>query len=375
MVSWTAVIGDGGRRVRTGRGRLTVALRSWPRARRAFTSQPTLLLVLVAVAFVYTVGAIVAPPWFPLATVSVWILLGGFFLRLRYLLAYFAVLAVAAGTAVVLRSGPALGPGVVVTLVVTALLVLVYARSRERAGLQGSLGDSMLVDLRSRLQAQGVVPSLGPGWGAETELRAAYGDGFSGDFLVASRSADGRRLEAVLVDVSGKGRPAGTRALMLSGAFGGLLGALPGEHFLPAANEYLLRQGWDEGFATAVHLALDLETGAFRLASAGHPPPLRFRRGPGRWSVESAQGPLLGVLPGAAFPAHEGLLDRGDALLLYTDGLVENSTRDIRLGTDRLLGQADRVVASGFHGAASRILEGTRAGEGDDRAVLLVWRV
>ena len=54
--------------------------------------------------------------------------------------------------------------------------------------------------------------------------------------------------------MSGKGVDAGTRALLLSGAFGGLLGALPSEEFLAASNDYLLRQGWDEGFATAVHV-------------------------------------------------------------------------------------------------------------------------
>ncbi len=44
-----------------------------------------------------------------------------------------------------------------------------------------------------------------------------------------------------------------------------------------------------------------------------------------------------------------------------------------KLGIDRLLGQAERVVASGVGGAA-RILEGTRAGEADDRALVLVRR-
>ena len=49
------------------------------------------------------------------------------------------------------------------------------------------------------------------------------------------------RLELAVVDVSGKGEEAGTRALLLSGAFGGLLGALPrrpvppGRQRLPAA--------------------------------------------------------------------------------------------------------------------------------------------
>ena len=86
---------------------------------------------------------------------------------------------------------------------------------------------------------------------------------------MASRSGDDR-LELVVVDVSGKGEEAGTRALLLSGAFGGLLGSPAArEEFLGAANAYLIRQDWHEGFATAVHVSLDLFTGATRSAPRG----------------------------------------------------------------------------------------------------------
>jgi serine phosphatase RsbU (regulator of sigma subunit) len=231
----------------------------------------------------------------------------------------------------------------------------------------------MLVDLRDRLRAQGAVPALDRGWHVETVLRAAYGDQFSGDFLVATRV--GPSLEVVLVDVSGKGQAAGTRALMLSGAFGGLLGALPPDRFLPAANRYLLRQHWPEGFATAVHLSLHLPTGRFRMASAGHPPAAHLRSGSGRWQLlESGQGPLLGVVTEPDFPSQEGVLVRGDALLLYTDGLVESPGLDVGRGIDRLVGQAEIQLARGFAGGAARIVEGTHSGEGDDRALVLIWR-
>lgn len=347
-----------------------------PRLRRAFAHQPVLLGALTLVAAGYTAAAVASPAWFPLATAVIWILLGGFFLRLRYLLAYYVVLTAAVATATVLRSGPAPQPGVLLALVTTAVLVGVYARGRERAGVQGTLGESMLVDLRDRLRAQGAVPALEPGWAVETVLRSAYGDSFSGDFLVASRSAVSPDwLEIVLVDVSGKGQAAGTRALLLSGAFGGLLGALPREEFLPAANRHLLRHRWDEGFATAVHVAVDQRSGRFEVRGAGHPPVAHFRSGAGRWALMDAeQGPLLGVLESPAFPAQSGVLDRGDALLLYTDGLVERRDGDIVMGIDRLVGVAERVMPAGFAGGADRIVAGTRATRDDDRALVLVWR-
>ena len=92
----------------------------------------------------------------------------------------------------------------------------------------------------------------------------------------------GRSMELALVDVSGKGVDAGTRALMLSGALGGLLGAVPPQRFLESANEYLLRQEWGEGFATALHLTVELATGRYRLSTAGHPPAVHYVGGTGR---------------------------------------------------------------------------------------------
>lgn len=255
------------------------------RIRRAAGGQPGRLAALTLVAALYTVGAVLLPTWFPVAAAVLWVMLGGFFLRVRYLLAYVGVVGLAVVTASTLRHTGPPQPGVVVTLVVAALLVLGYARGRERVGVQGSQGESMLVDLRDRLLAQGRVPRLEPGWGAESALRAAYGDSFSGDFVVAARSGRSGLLELALVDVSGKGQAAGTRSLMLSGAFGGLLGSMPTAQFLPAANRYLLHQGWDEGFATAVHVAVDQLTGGYQLRAAGHPPAAHFHRGSGTWEV------------------------------------------------------------------------------------------
>ena len=343
--------------------------------RRLLPSQAFLLLVYTALTLLWAGGAILSPTLAPVSAVTVVILLGGFFLRVRALGLLYMVVAASLFYVIVTRD-EVVGAGVFGVVLATAVMVMFFARSRERLGVQGTLGESMLVDLRDRLRAQGRIPTLPEQWQVETTLRSAYGDSFSGDFLVASRSTDERLLEMVLVDVSGKGQAAGTRALLLSGAFGGLLGASSQADFLTAANAYLLRQRWEEGFATAVHLGVDLTTGAFRLASAGHPPAAHFHAGSGRWEVLGGEhGPVLGVVESVAFPAHTGRLQRGDALLLYTDGLVETPGRDLTLGIDRLMGEAERLVRrGGFKGGADRIVDGTRAGESDDRALVLLWR-
>lgn len=251
------------------------------------------------------------------------------------------------------------------------LFILFSSFRRTPLGVAGVRGESMLVDLRDRILKQGRIPALPEDWYAVTELRSAGGTLFAGDFLVAARQD--RRFDVVVVDVSGKGERAGTRALLLSGALGGLLGALPHHRFLPAANDYLLRQEWDEGFATAVHLCVDLETGDFRLRSAGHPPAVHWASRAGRWRTLEVEGPALGLLDGAEFATVAGRLERGDAILLYTDGLVESQGRDISLGIDRMIGQAERLLSHGFDDGAARLIDAVGS-EDDDRALVVVHR-
>ncbi len=118
--------------------------------------------------------------------------------------------------------------------------------------------------------------------------------------------------------MSGKGVDAGTRALLLSGAFGGLLGSVPQGEFLGACNAYLRRGPVTEGFVTAVHLSLDLTTGDYVLTSAGHPPPAQFDAGSGTWKVTEARGIVLGVVPRPALRLDHGSALRPGTLMLYT---------------------------------------------------------
>lgn len=363
----------------SARGMVRLRRPLWRRAqssfrRRLLPSSVFHILGLTALTAAITFAASVAPDWVPIAAFTLVFVAGGFLLR-PLALAVVYLLVLAGLVYIQVARDPGLNRGVVVVLVTMAVLMWFVARSRARLGLQGTLGEAMLVDLRDRLRAQGELPSLPAGWQAETALRSAYGDSFSGDFLVASKSTDGGRLEVALVDVSGKGAAAGTRALLLSGAFGGLLGAMAAQDFLHAANQYLLRQRWEEGFATAVHLDLDFGSGRYRIAGAGHPPAAHFQAGSGRWTLTSGGGgPLLGVMDGVNYPGVVGNLERGDALLMYTDGVVEIPGRDLDLGIDRMLGQAERLVKEGFRGGARRIVDSALAGETDDRAIVLIWR-
>jgi len=266
------------------------------------------------------------------------------------------------------------GLGITATIVVTALFADAVARTREKLGVRGLRGDQMLIELRDRIRAQGKLPDLPDGWHSVSVLRPAGGSSFGGDFLVSA--CDGKVLEVALVDVAGKGIDAGTRALLLSGAFGGLLASVPHAEFLSACNAYLRRGGPAEGFVTAVHLSLDLVTGDYVISSAGHPPAAHFESGNGRWRLTGARGIVLGVVADLRSQPERGTLRPGDALMLYTDGLVEVPGRDIDAGIDRLLGEADRLITSGFEAGAAKLVQTMQGGgrRSDDCALALIWR-
>jgi hypothetical protein len=312
--------------------------------------------------------------WIPPVAEALPILGGGLLLRRRELLTLLVVVTLGIVYDEVILGWHVVRAGQLVVVLAVAIFAYRLARTRETLGVQGLRGESMLLELRDRLRAQGEMPVLPPGWQHEIVLRSAGAGSFGGDFLVAARTGQGTVLEVVLVDVSGKGIDAGTRALLLSGALGGLLGAVPPEQFLPAANDYLLRQGWSEGFATAVHLVVDLSTGSYVVESAGHPPAAHFVKGSGTWRVIDSDGTVLGVLPEASYTSETGVLGPGDAMLLYTDGVVETSEREIAVGIDKLIGEAERLVTQGFRDGAKHLVDRVAPNGSDDRALVMIWR-
>jgi hypothetical protein len=260
----------------------------------------------------------------------------------------------------------------VIVIFLIALIIMLTSFRRSRLGIAGSMGESMLAELSDRIQGQGVLPPLPRPWHAESVIRSSGGSRFAGDFFVVGDTETGR-LDVAVVDVSGKGDRAGSRALLLAGAMGGLVTAVEPAEFLDATNVYLLNHPWQDGFATAVHLSLDLRSGAFRIWTAGHPPALHWRAGAGRWQPLDSEGPMLGLIPDADFICADGVLRSGDALMLYTDGMVETRTEDIGIGIDRLIGRADRQLRSNFAGGAATLVDSTGS-RNDDRALLVVWR-
>ena len=211
------------------------------------------------------------------------------------------------------------------------------------------------------------------GWRSESATITANGPSYAGDFLVADLR-EGRWLEMALVDVCGKGTSVGPQALQFAGALGGLIGALPPAELMAAANHFLLRQESDESLATAVHLKIDLVTGDYTITSAGHPPALHWHLSQRGWAIDNARGMALGVIDDAEFTPSRGRLRPGEALMFYTDGVIESADRDLDAGIDWLRHAALQAVETrGFTGMPKRVLKKVPRGD-DDRALLVLER-
>ncbi|QSR31422.1 hypothetical protein CFI00_13110 [Nocardioides sp. S5] len=336
-------------------------------------SQAFLLLVLLAlVALAVAVGALARV----VVPVSLWLLflmLGTMLLRFVPLLVLVAVLmGVSVWTSVETSFATASRPSALLIFAVAIGLAL-YQSSRQRSGLPMALSEAVLTQLRDRLQRQGVVPPLPEGWRSQSATITANGPSYAGDFLVADLR-EGRWLEMALVDVCGKGTSVGPQALQFAGALGGLIGALPPAELMAAANNFLLRQESDESLATAVHIKVDLVTGDYTITSAGHPPALHWHLGQRGWSVDNARGMALGVIEEADFTPSHGRLRPGEALMFYTDGVIETAGRDLDDGIDWLRQVALQAVdARGFTGMPKRVLKKVPRGD-DDRAMLVLER-
>lgn len=193
-----------------------------------------------------------------------------------------------------------------------------------------------------------------------------------GDFYDLLRLPSGEVALAV-GDVGGHDLVAAATMGQLRSASRALIGRASG----PADLIARIQESWDllgvDRIATALFAFLDPRTGALRVASAGHPPPL---------VVHSGWAELLPLDPAAPFgapplPAVEwsGTLSPGAVLVSYTDGLVEDRTQDIELGTRRLVTAAVSAGTSDPELVCDAILAAL-AGEdrSDDVALLAVAR-
>ena len=149
---------------------------------------------------------------------------------------------------------------------------------------------------------------------------------------------DERHVAIVIADVSGKGVPA---ALFM--VIGKTLikdhtqpGRDLGEVFTEVNN--ILCESNDNGmFITAFEGVLDLVTGEFRYANAGHEMPFIYRKEGGYEAYKIRPGFVLAGMENIKYKEQKIQLNIGDKIFQYTDGVTEATDKDNQLyGMDRL---------------------------------------
>jgi len=148
--------------------------------------------------------------------------------------------------------------------------------------------------------------------------------------------------------------------------------------FLAAANDVVVEEIGSGKFITMLYLTVDAEIGEVACASGGHPPP-RLLREDGAVEGLEAPGMVLGIESGQPYEELRRPLERGDAVVLYTDGVVEARRGGELYGEerlDKLLGDNRELPAQQL---ADAILADCRRWVGgdlrDDCAVVVVRRL
>jgi sigma-B regulation protein RsbU (phosphoserine phosphatase) len=228
--------------------------------------------------------------------------------------------------------------------------LLQEARRHERVDRQLSTG--------AEIQAQ-LLPDHCPvieGVELAARCRPAFqvgGDYY--DFIPTRPQLLGRRREQgrwalVVGDVMGKGVPAGLLMTLLRGMLRAeVLSGHPPDRILHDLNQLAQEDlAQSHRFVTLFYSDYDPRTRLLRFANAAHNPPLIWRRM--RHAVDrlDAPGLLIGLQPEAEYGCEQIVLDPGDVLLCYTDGVTEASgLNGERFDEERLIAALQAACRSG----------------------------
>ena len=139
------------------------------------------------------------------------------------------------------------------------------------------------------------------------------------DFLTNGETA----VTILVADVSGHGVPAALVASMLKVCFAAQSERAHDPAAILSGLNRMLRGSLGGQYVTAACAAIDTAAGTIRYAGAGHPPALLLDKKNRRVVELTENGLFLGPFPQASYSSMMVPVASGDALLLYTDGIVE----------------------------------------------------
>lgn len=162
------------------------------------------------------------------------------------------------------------------------------------------------------------------------------------------------RLGVTVADVSGKGLPAAMMAVLLQGAFAAVAAGDPDlQDLFKRVNEFLCARTPTEMFATVFYGVFNRE-GKFSFVNAGHNSPFVLRANGTVDFLESSNFPL-GLFATAEFKVESAQLQKGDQVLIFSDGVPEAQDVNHELfGENRLKEYLEKL--SGETAVCSRVV-------------------
>ena len=188
-----------------------------------------------------------------------------------------------------------------------------------------------------------VIPDL-PGWELKVLWRTAREVG--GDFYDFIE-LPGNRLGLVIADVADKGMPAALYMTLVRTLVRATAQSISSPaRVLERVNDILEPDAQKGMFVTLAYAVLDLEKGELEYANAGHNPPILVRRRNCQLKRLTRGGMALGVQAGNRIQGRQTVVEPGDYLVLYTDGVTEAfSPQGELFGEERLLQTIESTAA------------------------------
>jgi PAS domain S-box-containing protein len=158
---------------------------------------------------------------------------------------------------------------------------------------------------------------------------------------------DENHLCFVVGDVSGKGAP----GALLMAVSKTLIKSRAMDDFEPSGilthvNNELSQNNDSAMFVTVFLGILDIRTGKIEYTNAGHNPPFIRRKDCSVEKLDAFHGPVIGALPGLHYKEDSIVLEQGDMIVVYSDGITESMNIDDQLYSDKRLEQflaTDRI--------------------------------
>jgi sigma-B regulation protein RsbU (phosphoserine phosphatase) len=178
---------------------------------------------------------------------------------------------------------------------------------------------------------------------------------------------DDTHLCIVIADVSGKGVPAALfMAMSMTLIRATAREGIPPDEVLFRVNNELSRENDSCMFVTTFCGILDTDTGELSYANGGHNPPLHIKHGGGVSWLPKSGSLMVGPMEGISYRRERLLMEPGDGLFLYTDGVTEAmNLQDEAFSDDRLERNLSALQGSGIREYVNGIMADIRSFTGE----------